>query len=221
MSRIFNRAAAVAVAATLVTTLFSATGSGAAAQVPTSTPSLASGAPAAAIQESSPSFPAVTVSTPVVQPLPAAAVDEDDAADAPRAATLAALVDRNDDTPDLSRELECLAGAVYFEAKSEPLAGQLAVGRVIVARSKSGRFPNSYCGVVYQRSQFSFVRGGGMPPIARGSRQWKNAVAIARIANEGSWKSPAEGALYFHAARVSPGWRLTRVAQIQNHVFYR
>jgi spore germination cell wall hydrolase CwlJ-like protein len=75
--------------------------------------------------------------------------------------------------------------------------------------------------VVYQRSQFSCVRGGGMPPIARGSRQWKNAVAIARIANEGSWKSPAEGALYFHAARVSPGWRLTRVAQIQNHVFYR
>lgn len=229
MSRIVNRAAAVAVAATLITTLFSATGSGAAAQVPT----LSLGAPAAATQESTPnSSPATvapsrsdtSVSAPVVQPLPAAADgDADDAADsdAPRAASLAALVDRNDDSPELSRELECLAGAVYFEAKSEPLAGQLAVGRVIVARSKSGRFPNSYCGVVYQRSQFSFVRGGGMPPIARGSRQWKNAMAIARIANEGSWKSPAEGALYFHAARVSPGWRLTRVARIENHVFYR
>ena len=201
-----------------MTTLFSATGSGAAAQVPT----IPAGVPAAAIQESTPNFPAASVSTPVVQPLPAAAnADVEDAADAPRAANLAALVDRNDDSSDLSRELECLAGAVYFEAKSEPLAGQLAVGRVIVARSTSGRFPNSYCGVVYQRSQFSFVRGGGMPPINRSSRQWKNAVAIARIANDGSWKSPAEGALYFHAASVSPGWRLTRVAQIQNHVFYR
>ncbi|WP_423141363.1 cell wall hydrolase [Parablastomonas sp. CN1-191] len=201
-----------------MTTLFSATGSGAIAQ----TPNAAQPVPVAAPQESTPDLPVVAVSTPIVQPLPAAAdeaaADDDDA---PRAASLAALVDQNDNSTDLSRELECLAGAVYFESKSEPLAGQLAVGRVIVARSKSGRFPNSYCGVVYQRSQFSFVRGGGMPPINRASRQWKNAVAIARIANEGSWKSPAEGALYFHAARVSPGWHLTRVAQIQNHVFYR
>ena len=59
--------------------------------------------------------------------------------------------------------------------------GQLAVGRVIVARSRSGRFPNSYCGVVYQPSQFSFVRGGRMPSINMDSRHWRNAVAIALI----------------------------------------
>jgi len=120
-----------------------------------------------------------------------------------------------------SRELNCLAGAIYFESKSEPLLGQLAVGRVIVARSRSGRFPNSYCGVVYQPSQFSFVRGNGMPGIDHASRGWKNAMAIARIAHEGSWQSPVEGALYFHAARSAPRWRLARVAQIGNHVFYR
>ena len=45
--------------------------------------------------------------------------------------------------------------------------------------------------------------------------------AIARIADEGSWESPAKGALFFHARYVSPGWRLTRVAQVQNHIFYR
>ena len=138
-----------------------------------------------------------------------------------RALTLASLVASQPQTADLPRELNCLAGAIYFEAKSESLSGQLAVGRVIVARSKSGRFPNSYCGVVFQPSQFSFVRGGGMPGIARGSQQWRNAVAVAQIAHAGSWHSPVEGALYFHAARVSPSWRLARVGRIENHVFYR
>jgi spore germination cell wall hydrolase CwlJ-like protein len=60
-----------------------------------------------------------------------------------------------------------------------------------------------------------------MPAIARRSAQWRNAVAIAQIAHAGSWKSPAEGALFFHANYVSPGWRLTRVARVDNHVFYR
>jgi spore germination cell wall hydrolase CwlJ-like protein len=83
-----------------------------------------------------------------------------------------------------SSELECLAGAIYFESKSEPLMGQLAVGHVIANRARSGRFPSSYCGVVYQRSQFSFVRGHSMPPIARSGMQWKNAVAIARIVDQ-------------------------------------
>jgi spore germination cell wall hydrolase CwlJ-like protein len=75
--------------------------------------------------------------------------------------------------------------------------------------------------VVYQPSQFSFVRGSAMPSIDHNSRGWKNAAAIAQIANDGSWRSPVEGALFFHAARVSPRWRMARLAQIGNHVFYR
>jgi len=124
-------------------------------------------------------------------------------------------------TGDLPRELECLAGAIYFEAKSESLLGQLAVGRVIVNRTRSGRFPASYCGVVFQHSQFSFIRGNVMPAIPRSSRSWRTATAIAQIAHEGSWASPAEGALFFHAARVTPNWKLTRVAQIDRHIFFR
>jgi len=92
---------------------------------------------------------------------------------------------------------------------------------VVINRARSGRFPGSYCGVVYQRSQFSFVRGNAMPPINRASRDWKEAVAIARIADEGAYNSSVEGALFFHAARVSPGWRLTRIARVDNHIFYR
>jgi N-acetylmuramoyl-L-alanine amidase len=120
-----------------------------------------------------------------------------------------------------SRELECLAGAIYFESKSEPLSGQLAVGQVIANRSKSGRFPSSYCGVVFQRSQFSFVRGRALPPIPRSSMQWKTAVAIAQIVDQALHVSTVPKALFFHARRVSPRWRLTRVGTVGNHVFYR
>jgi spore germination cell wall hydrolase CwlJ-like protein len=134
---------------------------------------------------------------------------------------LAALVAAMRSSDAGSRELECLAGAIYFESKSEPLKGQLAVGHVIANRAASGRFPSSYCGVVYQRSQFSFVRGHSMPPIARSGMQWKNAVAIARIVDQKLAPTPVSKALFFHARRVSPGWRLTRVATLGNHVFYR
>ena len=135
--------------------------------------------------------------------------------------SLAELVAAHTEPAELSSDMQCLAGAIYFEAKSETLAGQLAVGRVVVARAKSGRFPTSYCGVVYQPSQFSFVRGGSMPAIPKGSKAWKNAVAVAQIAHENSWSSPVEGALFFHAAYVDPDWRLRRVGRIDNHVFYR
>ena len=134
---------------------------------------------------------------------------------------LAALVAQLSSTNPGSRELECLAGAIYFESKSEPLKGQLAVGHVIANRAASGRFPSSYCGVVYQRSQFSFVRGHSMPPIARSGKQWRNAVAIARIVDQKLAPTPVSKAMFFHARRVSPGWRLTRVATLGNHVFYR
>jgi cell wall hydrolase len=119
-------------------------------------------------------------------------------------------------------EHECLAGAVYFEAKGEPLQGQLSVAEVVLNRSRSGRFPSSICGVVKQRGQFSFIRGGRFPPIARASAAWRKAVAVARIAAEDMADGPAPRALFFHATRVSPGWRgLTRVATVGNHVFYR
>jgi spore germination cell wall hydrolase CwlJ-like protein len=136
-------------------------------------------------------------------------------------ATLAEAVASLRNSDPGSRELECLAGAIYFESKSETLQGQLAVGHVIANRANSGRFPSSYCGVVFQRSQFSFVRGHSLPPIPRASRDWQEAVAIAKIVDQDLRPSPVGKALFFHARRVSPGWRLTRVATLGNHVFYR
>jgi len=120
-----------------------------------------------------------------------------------------------------SRQLECLAAGIYFESKSEPLAGQLAVGDVIANRAESGRFADTYCGVLFQRGQFSFVHGHSWPNIRKESRQWKTAVAIARIVDQDLKNSAAEGALYFHARRVHPAWHRQQVASIGNHVFFR
>lgn len=212
-----NRVRLTALSASLFSLL------GGTTQLDATATTLQSATPAAQIAQQVPAQP--VPAQPMAEPemsvaVPAVDFPLDEARPA-SAASLAALVSAQSQSGELPRELNCLAGAVYFEAKSEALTGQLAVGRVIVARSKSGRFPNSYCGVVFQRSQFSFVRGGGMPGINRQSRQWRNAVAIAQIAHAGTWRSPVEGALYFHAARVSPSWKRTRMARVQNHVFYR
>ena len=136
-------------------------------------------------------------------------------------ATLAETVANLRGTDPGSRELECLAVGIYYEAKSESLAGQLAVGHVIANRAESGRFPSSYCGVLFQRSQFSFIRGRALPSVPRSSRDWQDAVAIAKIVDQELHPSPMGKALFFHARRVSPGWKLTRVGTLGNHVFYR
>lgn len=197
-------ASALALAATVLTALFSAQGSGAAASEVL---------PILAEQDPQIKF----VSEPVVQSI----LRDDAEASADDAASLAELVAEQPSAEPLDSQMRCLASAIYFEARGESLEGQLAVGRVIVNRAESGRFPSSYCGVVYQRAQFSFIRGNSMPKAREDSESWRRAVAIARIAAEGSWKSTAKGALFFHAAGVSPGWHLTRVARVDNHVFYR
>jgi len=218
MSIKLNVASGIAVAATLLTALVSAGGSGAQAEE---------------------AFPVVIPETPAIQ-APAVTGDQALAATAAKPApaltgqtfiptapaapvgtTLAARVKAQSQPGPLDKELRCLAGAIYFEARGESLDGQLAVGRVVVGRANSGRFPASYCGVVFQPSQFSFVRGRTMPAVAEASAAWQRAVAVARIADEGSWQSQAEGALFFHATHVSPGWRKQRLARIDNHVFYR
>lgn len=137
------------------------------------------------------------------------------------ASSLRQLVSQQSIDGSLDAEMQCLAGTVYFESKGESLQGQLAVARVVLARVESSRFPDTICGVVYQRSQFSFVRGGKMPRIKTVRQTWRNAVAIAKIAVNDGWKSSVEGALFFHARHVSPGWRLKRLASIDNHIFYR
>lgn len=165
----------------------------------------------------------------------ALAVLEADGPAIPERAVVQALADEGDDADFASlaaavaaqplaiddEDLNCLAIGVYYESKGEPLEGQLAVAEVILNRTESGRFPRSVCGVLKQRGQFSFVRGGQLPQPPESARAWKTALAVAKVARGDMWDSKVSNALYFHARHVSPGWRRARIGSVGNHIFYR
>jgi hypothetical protein len=119
-------------------------------------------------------------------------------------------------------EQECLVKAIYFEARSESIEGQLAVAEVILNRAASGLYPPSICGVVTQAAQFSFIRAGKFPVPDTNSAAWRQALAIADVARKGLADAVAPNVLWYHATYVAPSWgrRLTRVAQIGTHIFY-
>jgi N-acetylmuramoyl-L-alanine amidase len=139
---------------------------------------------------------------------------------------LAALVDRyGTAAAPLTEEANCMAVAVYHEARGESLQGQLAVARVIMNRAASGQYPTTWCGVVKQPWQFSFVnpRTGYMPGVDEGSDSWRKALGITRLAMANAVPILSNDVLWYHANYVAPGWgrRLTRVSQIGAHIFYR
>ena len=149
----------------------------------------------------------------------------DDAAPAPAAEprSLDSLVAEQASAETVGPEQDCLANAVYFEARGESLEGQLAVAEVVLNRAASGRYPATLCGVVVQPAQFSFVRRGRIPQADRGSDAWRRAVAVARIAHERMLpRVLPTSCLWYHANYVSPSWgrRLARSARIGLHIFY-
>lgn len=122
----------------------------------------------------------------------------------------------------------CLAQAVYFEARSEPLEGQLAVAQVILNRVSDKRFPDNICAVVFQnerlrhRCQFSFACDGRSDqPYNR--RAWSIAKKISIVALTGEWQDLSFRATHYHAEYVSPYWqaRMHQTAQYGRHKFYR
>jgi spore germination cell wall hydrolase CwlJ-like protein len=136
---------------------------------------------------------------------------------------LYALVDRYSAGTPLDEQGNCLATAVYFEARGESLEGQLAVARVVMNRAASGRYPPDYCSVVKQPAQFSFVRHGQFPWIDTGSAAWARAQGVARLAMANVVPSVDSDVLWYHANYVAPSWghRLNMVEKIGAHIFYR
>lgn len=123
----------------------------------------------------------------------------------------------------LDEQQNCIAVAIYHEARGEPFDGQLAVAEVIMNRAASGRYPADWCSVVKQPWQFSFVRGGRFPGVDRDSAAWSYAEAITRIAvNQLADALPGD-VLWYHADYVAPSWgrRLARVEKRGAHIFYR
>lgn len=136
---------------------------------------------------------------------------------------LAALVQKYSAGTPLDEESNCLATAVYFEARGESLEGQLAVARVVMNRAASGKYPPSWCATIKQHAQFSFVRNGEFPQVDTASASWARAQGIARLAASNVIPSVGNDVLWYHANYVAPSWghHLERVQQIGAHIFYR
>ena len=130
---------------------------------------------------------------------------------------------------DRTRQLECLANNIYWEAASEPFEGKVAVAQVTMNRVESGRFADSVCGVVYQKNviyekvvcQFSWYCEGAHrvkpvhPPL------WKESQEVAKkVLLEGFRLPSLKDALYFHATHVNPSWGKPMLQKIGQHIFY-
>lgn len=123
-------------------------------------------------------------------------------------------------------EFECLATALYFEARGEGIKGQAAVAEVILNRVESPSFPRTICGVVNQSNgrgcQFSFTCDGYSDRI-REQGAWSVARKVARVMIDGAPRQLTDGATYFHTPSVRPSWarRFELTAKIGRHIFYR
>lgn len=121
---------------------------------------------------------------------------------------------------------ECLANAIYHEARGETIRGQFAVAEVILNRTESPNYPTTVCRVVHQGGkkgcQFSFTCDGKSDRVSERTA-WARAGKIARLALDGAPRLLTNGAIYFHTVRVRPRWmhRYDRTAAIGSHLFYR
>jgi spore germination cell wall hydrolase CwlJ-like protein len=124
---------------------------------------------------------------------------------------------------------KCLTDAIYFEARGEPVRGQIAVAQVVMNRVFSGFYPNNVCGVVYQNAhrhlacQFTFACDG-IRDAVREPDAWERAKKIAAETLDGKLWLPEVGkATHYHAYWVHPGWvrEMTRMYKLGVHTFYR
>ena len=129
-----------------------------------------------------------------------------------------------------ARAEKCLADAVYFEARGEPLRGQMAVAQVVMNRVFSGYYPNNVCGVVYQNAnrhlacQFTFACEGRDLSRIDELDMWEQAKHIAKDALDGKiWLAEVGHATHYHAYWVHPSWvhEMKKMLKLGVHTFYR
>jgi spore germination cell wall hydrolase CwlJ-like protein len=135
---------------------------------------------------------------------------------------------REPDFVAYSKEMKCLATAIYFEARGEPVVGQVAVAQVVLNRLRSDRYPDTVCGVVYQNAQrhnacqFSFACDGkaDVPHEAAAWRRARNVAADVLARRRQVWTLGS--ATLYHARYVNPAWapKVMLVSSIGRHMFY-
>lgn len=137
------------------------------------------------------------------------------------ATSQAGSINSNYQTQTISKQqLECLSKAAYFESKGESDAGMLAVIHTTLNRVKDARFPNTICGVVHQKSQFSWTKYN---PKIKEKEQYERAKRLSQEAVAGKHKDNTKGALYFVHVKINRNWleKLTYTCTIGNHKFFK
>lgn len=122
-----------------------------------------------------------------------------------------------------SKESYCLAQAIYFEARGEPYAGQIAVAQVTLNRRDSALFPNTLCKVVSQKGpcQYQWYCDGKSDTLPNNTEA-KQAKDLANLLLSNNLADITGGALFFHSSRIKPGWHyLEKTVEIGAHIFYR
>jgi spore germination cell wall hydrolase CwlJ-like protein len=129
-----------------------------------------------------------------------------------------------------AKAVKCLTEAIYFEARGEPVRGQIAVAQVVMNRVFSGYYPNTVCGVVFQNAshhlacQFTFACEGISLDVVREPEAWERARKIAAETLDGQLWLPEVGkATHYHAYWVHPSWvhEMTKMYKLGVHTFYR
>lgn len=124
---------------------------------------------------------------------------------------------------DAIQQIECLQEAVYFEARSEGRAGQIAVAQGVMNRVRDDRWPNNTCDVVHQPWQFSYYFDG-KPEVYKDFRAKNVASVVAEMGYYGSMLDITDNSLYYHSSRVIPDWHYDKIKMVQvidNHVFWK
>jgi hypothetical protein len=117
--------------------------------------------------------------------------------------------------------LHCLGMNVYWEARNQEIAGQLAVAQVTLNRVRDSRYPNDICNVVYDHKQFSWY-WDGKSDTPKDKQAWDTALMVASAAMDGTGHAELQGVTHYHAVYIQPYWKdyMTMVAMIGDHIFY-
>lgn len=135
--------------------------------------------------------------------------------------------------PYRKEQIECLAKNIYFEARGEPVVGQIAVAQVTMNRVRSEKFPNDVCSVIYQaylnsngvpklnKCQFSWYCDG-KPEVIDDDEAFRKIELLAENLYDNDFIDLTEGAEYYHTRKVNPAWskKFYKTVAINDHIFY-
>ena len=130
--------------------------------------------------------------------------------------------------PKSGKQMSCLAEALYFEARGEPITGQLAVGEVILNRVEDSRYPSSICKVINQGTgrrfacQFTYTCDGKLETVHE-RKAYEMALKLAKILITTHDGKLTKRSTHYHSNYVNPKWskKFERVAKYGRHIFYR